>query len=55
MYFSTNIPKEVMEYSDFPYPKQKISYISQEQVLEYINNYARHFDLLKYIKVIRTY
>lgn len=44
-----------MEYADFPYAKQKTSYISQERVLEYINDFAKHFDLLKHIKVVRAF
>ncbi|XP_031348353.1 dimethylaniline monooxygenase [N-oxide-forming] 2-like [Photinus pyralis] len=47
----TNLPKEVMYFIDFPYPKEEIkSYLSQTQVLDYFNNYAKVFDLQKWIK-----
>lgn len=39
-----------MEYADFPYPKLGASYITQQQVLEYINGYAQHFNLHRHIK-----
>lgn len=42
-----------MEYEDFHYPKeQKLSYISQQEVLGYISDYALHYKLHQHIKVL---
>ncbi|CRK97654.1 CLUMA_CG011039, isoform A [Clunio marinus] len=46
----TDIPKEIMGYPDFPYPEQQQSYIPAKDVLEYLQSYAKHFDLFKFIK-----
>ncbi|KAF5271106.1 hypothetical protein FQA39_LY08244 [Lamprigera yunnana] len=47
----TNLPKEVMYFLDYPYPPDKIkSYITQKEVLEYFTNYAKEFNLEKFIK-----
>ncbi|KAF5305425.1 hypothetical protein FQR65_LT18689 [Abscondita terminalis] len=52
LYYSTsNVPKEIMTFLDFPYPEQmNKSYIPQEQVLNYFNSYAKTFNLKQYIK-----
>ncbi|XP_023292580.2 flavin-containing monooxygenase FMO GS-OX3-like [Lucilia cuprina] len=48
----TNIPKEVMGYSDFPYPQKfDLSFITSANVLEYLNLYADHFKLRHHIKL----
>ncbi|XP_037821044.1 senecionine N-oxygenase-like [Lucilia sericata] len=48
----TNIPKEVMGYSDFPYPEKfELSFVTSANVLEYLNLYADHFKLRHYIKL----
>lgn len=45
-----------MEYEGFHYPKeQKMSYISQEEVLKYLNDYAEKYKLKQYIKVCFLY
>ncbi|KAL1131046.1 hypothetical protein AAG570_012283 [Ranatra chinensis] len=46
----TNLPKEIMGYPDFPIPKQERSFISSEEILNYLNTYCDKFDLRKYIK-----
>ncbi|XP_028129197.1 senecionine N-oxygenase-like isoform X5 [Diabrotica virgifera virgifera] len=47
----TNLPKELMQLEDFPFSKPDYSYVSQPQVLEYINDYANHFNLLSHVQV----
>lgn len=48
----TNLPKEVMQYLDHPYPKEiEKSYLKQPEVLEYIQDYSKRFNLEKAIKV----
>lgn len=46
----TNLPKEVMSFPDFPFPPQPKSYIPAKDVNDYLNSYADHFGLRKYIK-----
>lgn len=44
-------PKTYFEFSDFPWPESiKTDYPCQQQVLEYFESYADHFDLIRYIK-----
>lgn len=44
-------PKIFYQFSDFPWPASVTEdNPNQNQVLEYIGSYARHFDLLKHIK-----
>ncbi|XP_018335753.1 senecionine N-oxygenase-like isoform X2 [Agrilus planipennis] len=48
----TNVPKELMEYSDFPYPKEiQASYLPAEEVLRYFNNYADKHKLRSLVKL----
>ncbi|XP_018335754.1 dimethylaniline monooxygenase [N-oxide-forming] 3-like [Agrilus planipennis] len=48
----TTIPKELMEYSDFPYPKEmQACYLNATEVLEYFNNYADKFNLRPLVKL----
>lgn len=52
MYYSTNLPKEVMGYPDFLYPSEiKESFITSHQVLDFLRSYADHFDLRPHIKL----
>ncbi|XP_062024486.1 probable flavin-containing monooxygenase 1 isoform X2 [Rosa rugosa] len=45
-------PKAFYQFSDFPWPSSVTEdHPNQNQVLEYVQSYARHFDLLKHIKV----
>ncbi|XP_077982382.1 uncharacterized protein LOC144437333 [Glandiceps talaboti] len=46
----TNLPKEVMAFPDFPFNKSLPSFITHQDVLQYLQNYCQHFDLNKYIK-----
>ena len=47
----TNLPKEVMGFPDFPYPdKFHLSFVTSEEVLEYLNMYADHFKLRNHIQ-----
>ncbi|XP_028129195.1 uncharacterized protein LOC114325338 isoform X4 [Diabrotica virgifera virgifera] len=49
----TNLPKELMQLEDFPFSKPDYSYVSQPQVLEYINDYANHFNLLSHVQFFK--
>ncbi|KAK3579318.1 hypothetical protein CHS0354_029605 [Potamilus streckersoni] len=46
----TNLPKEVMAFPDFPFKKGPPSFISHEEVLQYLEDYAIHYKLYQYIK-----
>lgn len=46
----TNLPKEVMAYPGFPFPKHLPSFIVHEDVLQYLEDYAKHYDIEKFIK-----
>ena len=39
-----------MAFPDFPFPSEWNSYLSHQQVLKYLQDYASHFDLYKYIQ-----
>ncbi|XP_062572743.1 flavin-containing monooxygenase 5-like [Saccostrea cucullata] len=46
-----NIPKEIQEFPDFPYPKEwTTSFISRQQCLQYINMFVDHYKLRPYIR-----
>lgn len=51
----TNLPKEVMGYPDFPIPEQHRSYLSQVEILDFLNQYADYFKIRKLIKVNRAF
>lgn len=46
----TNVPKESMEYSDFPYEQYDESFLTQIMVFKYFQSYADAFELRPYIK-----
>jgi dimethylaniline monooxygenase (N-oxide forming) len=46
----TNLPKEIMEYPDFPYPYDDHSFITSEKMLKYFALYADQFNLRDHIK-----
>ncbi|CAG9766250.1 unnamed protein product [Ceutorhynchus assimilis] len=48
----TNLPKELMEYQDFHYDGIDRSFINQEQVLDYVNKFAEHYNLYPHIKFL---
>lgn len=44
-------PKPLFQFSDFPWPSSVTEiFPDQNQVFDYIESYARHFDLIKHIK-----
>uniref|UniRef100_UPI00398F4D23 flavin-containing monooxygenase 5-like isoform X2 n=1 Tax=Pristiophorus japonicus TaxID=55135 RepID=UPI00398F4D23 len=45
-----NTCKEMMCYSDFPIPDNYPNYMHNSRILEYFRLYAKHFDLVKYIR-----
>lgn len=40
-----------MDFPDFPEPEQEKSFVTQPEVLSYLNLYADHFNLKQLIKV----
>ncbi|XP_060088582.1 flavin-containing monooxygenase 3-like [Heteronotia binoei] len=46
----TNSCKEMMCFPDFPFPEDFPNYLHNSKLQEYIQLFAKHFDLLKYIK-----
>ncbi|XP_041458803.1 flavin-containing monooxygenase FMO GS-OX-like 2 [Lytechinus variegatus] len=46
----TNLPKEVMAFPDFPFDSSLPSFVKHTDMLRYLEQYASHFDLLKYIQ-----
>ncbi|XP_066152119.1 uncharacterized protein [Euwallacea fornicatus] len=48
----TNLPKELMEYEDFFYEGIDTSFITQKEVLEYMEKFAEHYNLLRHIKFL---
>ncbi|XP_029473612.1 dimethylaniline monooxygenase [N-oxide-forming] 5-like isoform X2 [Rhinatrema bivittatum] len=49
-----NTSKEMMCFSDFPIPDDFPNYMHNVKILEYFRMYAKHFDLLKYIRFKTT-
>ena len=52
-YNSTKLqtPRCDFEFSDYPWPERdNSSFHSYIEILEYLNNYATHFDVLKFVK-----
>ncbi|KAG8224379.1 hypothetical protein J437_LFUL005201 [Ladona fulva] len=47
---TTTLPKEVMEFKDFPFPAGEESFVSHQKVLQYLKDYAKHFNLSDHIK-----
>ncbi|KAM0942106.1 putative flavin-containing monooxygenase [Dioscorea sansibarensis] len=44
-------PKTLYQFSDFPWPETVTeTFPSHVQVMQYLESYARHFDLLRYIR-----
>ncbi|KAJ8046244.1 Flavin-containing monooxygenase FMO GS-OX-like 2 [Holothuria leucospilota] len=46
----TNLPKEVMAFPDFPFKTELPSFLGHTDVREYLEDYANHFGVFKYIK-----
>jgi len=47
----TNLPKEVMAFPDFPFDEKLPSYLPHTDMLDYLEKYAVHFNLLRFVKV----
>lgn len=45
-----NTSKEMMCYSDFPIPDDYPNYMHNSKILDYFRSYAKHFNLLQYIR-----
>ena len=45
----TNLPKEIMAFQDFPFPKSNHSFLTHTEVKDYLESYCRHFELEKVI------
>ncbi|XP_050233774.1 probable flavin-containing monooxygenase 1 [Mercurialis annua] len=44
-------PKQLYQFSDFPWPSSVVEdFPGQDQVLDYVESYARHFGLIQYIQ-----
>ena len=50
MIYRTNLPKEIMNFPDFPHPSHLPSYVGHQDILKYLQQYADYFDLTKYIR-----
>ncbi|XP_068098731.1 dimethylaniline monooxygenase [N-oxide-forming] 2-like [Hyperolius riggenbachi] len=46
----TNTSKEMMCYSDFPFPDKYPNYLHNTKMVEYYRQFAKKFDVLKYIQ-----
>ncbi|XP_014460665.1 flavin-containing monooxygenase 5 isoform X3 [Alligator mississippiensis] len=45
-----NTSKEMMCFSDFPIPDDFPNYMHNSKIMEYFRTYAKHFDLLNYVR-----
>ncbi|XP_058396066.1 dimethylaniline monooxygenase [N-oxide-forming] 4 [Diceros bicornis minor] len=50
----TNVCKEMSCYSDFPFQEDYPNFMNQEKFWDYLQEFAEHFDLLKYIQFRTT-
>lgn len=50
----TNVCKEMSCYSDFPFQEDYPNYMSQRKFWNYLQEFVKHFDLLKYIQFRTT-
>ncbi|GLV42179.1 Flavin-containing monooxygenase 2 [Carabus blaptoides fortunei] len=46
----TNLPKEIMDFPDFKFPDYEKSYLTQEEVLQYLQSYAKFHKIEQHIK-----
>ena len=46
----TDACKDVMQYPEFPMPKEYPDFLSRQQMLDYLNNYTDYFELRKSIR-----
>ncbi|KAM4641596.1 flavin-containing monooxygenase 5-like [Discoglossus pictus] len=49
-----NTSKEMMCFSDYPIPEDYPNYMHNSKIMEYFRMYAKHFNLLKYIRFKTT-
>ena len=47
---SSNLPKEVMLFPEFPFPDNVPSFFHHSGVLKYLEDYASHYNLEQYIR-----
>ncbi len=45
-----NTSKRVMQFADFPFPDEWPPYPGHEQIFQYLNDYADHFDVRRHIR-----
>ncbi|KAH8402270.1 hypothetical protein KR009_010889, partial [Drosophila setifemur] len=50
MNLRTNLPKEVMGFPDFEIGSNERSYVRSDEICDFLNEYADHFELKKHIK-----
>ncbi|XP_064622279.1 dimethylaniline monooxygenase [N-oxide-forming] 2-like [Lineus longissimus] len=50
----TNVSKEIMCISDFPMSAETNAFPTHREVFQYLEDYARHFDLIKHIQFCTT-
>ncbi|XP_069335356.1 flavin-containing monooxygenase 5-like [Eulemur rufifrons] len=49
---TSNTSKEMTAYSDFPFPDHLPNYLHNSRIMEYLQMYAQHFDLMKHIRFL---
>lgn len=51
-YYRTNLPAKIMNFPDYQrLNAEEPCCVTHQEVRTYLQNYAKHFDLLKYIQV----
>lgn len=50
LFCRTNLPKQVMEYPDFPFPKESKTFLTHKEVLDYLKDYCDNFGLADVIQ-----
>uniref|UniRef100_A0A4W2GNQ5 Flavin-containing monooxygenase n=1 Tax=Bos indicus x Bos taurus TaxID=30522 RepID=A0A4W2GNQ5_BOBOX len=48
----SNTSKEMMAYSDYPFPDHFPNYLHNSKIMEYLHMYVKHFHLLKHIRFL---
>ncbi|XP_070224822.1 flavin-containing monooxygenase 5-like [Bos mutus] len=48
----SNTSKEMMAYSDYPFPDHFPNYLHNSKIMEYLHMYVKHFHLLKHIQFL---
>ncbi|XP_047561331.1 flavin-containing monooxygenase 5-like [Lutra lutra] len=49
---TSNTSKEMMTYSDYPFPDHFPNYLHNSRIMEYLRMYVQHFHLLKHIRFL---